>query len=397
MCGIAGIVRRDGRPPEKSVLDALTRALAHRGPDGAGRHVRGGVGLVQTRLAIIDLTTGDQPFYDDAGRALVGNGEIYNYIELRRRMDAARWRTESDCEPPLLLHGARGAAFADDLRGMYALAIHDPLENTVTVARDPFGIKPLYYTEGDFGFAFASEPAALIAAGCVRARLRPQGRNELLQLQFTTGDRTLFEDIRRVLPGETLTVRDGHVIDRRRRPALPAGGPVATGEAEALQTLDRVLEDSVTVHQRSDVDYAMFLSGGIDSSVLLALMARLNEKPVTAYTAGFDTAAVADERARARAVARAARADHVEVAFGAADFWDLLPEIAAAMDDPAADYAILPTYKLARTAARDVKVVLCGEGGDELFGGYGRYRSAPCCWADGSCGPGARSTDSPVI
>jgi asparagine synthase (glutamine-hydrolysing) len=375
MCGIAGIMTSDGRAPEAAALDRLTDALAHRGPDGTGRHVKADVGLVQTRLAIIDLETGDQPLYEPGGAVLVGNAEIYNYIELRADLAGAAFATGSDCEPALHLYARRGLDFADGLRGMYALAIYDPAERRLVLARDPFGIKPLYYVESEGCFAFASEPQALVAAGLVRPRLRPAGVPELLQLQFTTGRETVYAGISRVLPGETLTVAQGRIVERRRRTALPLAGTIDGGEADLLDRLDAVLEDSVMVHQRSDVPYAMFLSGGIDSSALLALMARLNDRPVCAYTAGFSGTAAPDERRHARIVAQALGAEHVEVELGERDFWELLPSIAAAMDDPAADYAVLPSYKLAAVAGRDFKVVLCGEGGDELFAGYGRYRS----------------------
>ncbi|MFQ5953889.1 MAG: asparagine synthase (glutamine-hydrolyzing) [Kiloniellales bacterium] len=374
MCGIAGIMTTDGRAPEAALLDRLTELMRHRGPDGRGRHVKDDVGLVQTRLAIIDLETGDQPLYEPGGAALVCNGEIYNYIELRQALDGVNWKTGSDCEPPLHLYRRHGLAFPERLRGMYALAVHDPGERHLVLARDPFGIKPLYYVEAPGFFAFASEPQALIRSGLMEPRLDPASRGELLQLQFTTGRDTPFAGIRRVLPGETLVVAGGRIVERRRRPNLPAAGPAGCTEAEALERLDRALEDAVEVHQRSDVPYAMFLSGGIDSSALLALMARLNERPVCAFTAGFSETQVPDERPQARAVARACGAEHVEVEFGERDFWALAPQIAAAMDDPAADYAVLPSYKLAQEASRGFKVILCGEGGDELFAGYGRYR-----------------------
>jgi asparagine synthase (glutamine-hydrolysing) len=375
MCGIAGIMTTGGGAPDPTALDRLTDALAHRGPDGRGRFMKNDIGLVQTRLAIIDLETGDQPLYEPGGAVLVGNAEIYNYIELRAGLDGVDFQTGSDCEPALHLYRRRGMDFAEELRGMYALAIYDPAERRLLLARDPFGIKPLYYVEIDGLFAFASEPQALLAAGLVRPRLRSASLQELLQLQFTTGRETVYADISRVLPGETLAVAQGRIVERRRRAALPLGGRVEGGEEEALRRLDAALEDSVAMHQRSDVPYAMFLSGGIDSSALLALMARLNERPVCAFTAGFSGTAAPDERRHARAVAGALGAEHVEVEFAERDFWSLLPAIAAAMDDPAADYAVLPSYKLAAEAARAFKVVLCGEGGDELFAGYGRYRS----------------------
>ncbi|MBM3555210.1 MAG: asparagine synthase (glutamine-hydrolyzing), partial [Alphaproteobacteria bacterium] len=376
MCGIAGLISRDGAAPAGATLDALARALAHRGPDGQGRHVAGGVGLVHARLAIIDLATGDQPLFEPGGGALVGNGEIYNYIELRAAMATTNFRTRSDCEPPLLLHRHEGIGFARHLRGMYALAIHDAPSGRLTLSRDPFGIKPLYLAETPSGLAFASEPRALIAAGLVAPKARAGKARELLQLQFTTGAATIFEGIDRLLPGETVAIERGAIIERRRRAALPEGGPRDITEDAALAELDRVLVDSVAVHQRSDVPYGLFLSGGIDSATLLAIMARLNDRPVRAFTAAFPETAARDERALARTLARKVGAEHVEVEVREADFWAHLPAIAAAMDDPAADYAIVPTWLLAREAAKSLKVVLSGEGGDEIFGGYGRYRAA---------------------
>ncbi len=385
MCGIAGIMTADGRPPDPAVLDRMTGCLAHRGPDGQGRHVAGDVALVQTRLAIIDLQTGDQPLFaatPGGGRAaLIANAEIYNFVELRAAMTDVAFATRSDCEPPMHLYLRHGVTFASHLRGMYAIAIHDPDARRLVLARDPFGIKPLYYVEAAAGFAFASEPSALIEAGWANRSLRPAQRDELLQLQFTTGPNTVFEGIQRVLPGETLVIEAGRVIERCRLDALPRERPRKVGAAEALIELDRVLTDSVGVHQRADVPYGMFFSGGIDSSVLLAMMVRLNDRPVRTFTAGFPGTAVHDERRHAREVAQAVGADPVDVEFTEADFWRLLPEIAAAMDDPAADYAVLPTYKLAQAARADgLKVVLCGEGGDELFAGYGRYRTADRVW-----------------
>ena len=263
---------------------------------------------------------------------------------------------------------------------MFAIAIHERGARSVTLTRDPFGIKPLYTAATAHGLAFASEPQALLEAGLVARSLRPAARDELLQLQFTTGAETIFAGISRVLPGETLTCADGNVLERRRIAALPEGGPEQIDEATALERLDRALEQSVLLHQRSDVPYGMFLSGGIDSSVVLALMARLNNQPVLAFTAGWDIPGAADERAHAATVAKAVGAQHEPVEITEAMVWAHLPEIVACMDDPAADYAIIPTWFLGRRAAQDVKVVLSGEGGDELFGGYGRYRKAMRPW-----------------
>lgn len=380
MCGLAGLASTDRKAPDAAILDAMLGALRHRGPDGVGRHVAGDVGMVHARLAIIDLTSGDQPLRDNAGAALVANAEIYNYVELRQQMPGTAFATRSDCEPALPLYRRDGVAFATGLRGMYAMALHDLGAGQLLLSRDPFGIKPLYYAETARGLAFASEPRAFFAAGLMRPSVVPQARTELLQLQFTTGRDTIYAGVRRLLPGETLLVRQGRIVERRRIEALPPGGPRAVDEAEALALMEAALIDSVAVHQRADVPYGLFLSGGIDSTVLLALMARLNARPVRAYTIGFAAPGVADERAQAAAMAAKVGAEHVAVEFTEDDFWGLAPRVAAAMDDPAADYAILPTWKLAQVAARDLKVVLTGEGGDEIFGGYGRYRSAVRPW-----------------
>ena len=380
MCGIAGIVLG----PEAGVVDPamlgrLAAALAHRGPDGSGQTVVGRIALLQTRLAIIDLIGGDQPLFAGPA-ALVANGEIYNYRELRTAMPGVRFATDSDCEPPLHLWLRDRAGYAGALRGMYAAAIHARDAKTVTLSRDPFGIKPLYIAPIEGGMAFASEPQALLNAGLVERRVRRAARDELLQVQFTSGADTIFEGVQRVLPGETLTIAEGRVLERSRLAALPEGDAEEIDEATALARLDRALTESVDLHQRSDVPYGMFLSGGVDSACILTLMARLNESPVLAFTAGFASPGAADERAQAAAVARAAGARHETIEITEAMVWRDLPAIVACMDDPAADYAIIPSWFLARRARQDVKVVLCGEGGDEIFAGYGRYRSAMRPW-----------------
>ena len=376
MCGIAGLMTASGGPPSEAALRAMTAAMAHRGPDGEGFYIKDGVGLAHTRLAIIDLVTGDQPLFAPGDLALVANGEIYNHVELRAALPDVAFKTGSDCEPPLYLYQRHGLDFPKFLRGMYAIALHDPAKGQLVLSRDPFGIKPLYWAECAEGFLFASEPQAILATGLVERRLCPQGRDELLNLQFTTGTETAFAGIHRLLPGETVLVEKGRITQRRRLDALVVQSPVDTSTA----ALDRVLEESVSLHQRSDVPYGMFLSGGIDSSAVLALMARLNSRPVLAFTAFFPGTAARDESEHARELARVVGAEHVEVPVEETDFWSLLPTIAAHLDDPVADYAVVPTYKLAAQARKSVKVILSGEGGDELFAGYGRYRAAMRPW-----------------
>ncbi len=263
---------------------------------------------------------------------------------------------------------------------MYAIAIHERVTHNLTLARDPFGIKPLYLAEFEHGLAFASEPQALLAAGLVRRGLRPQARDELLQLKFTTGRETIFPGIARVLPGETVRIAGGRVLDRQRISALPAGPVEEIDEAAALARLDAALAESVALHCRSEVPYGLFLSGGSYRAGGRPAMARGARGPVRAFPAAFEHGEAADESEQAQLVARAAGARHEVLRIDERTVWRHLPEIVACLDDPVADYAVIPTWLLARRASQDVKVILSGEGGDELFAGYGRYRRAMRPW-----------------
>ncbi|THD82618.1 MAG: asparagine synthase (glutamine-hydrolyzing) [Phenylobacterium sp.] len=411
MCGIAGVLAGGETAP--AVTKAMAEALTHRGPDGVRLEDVAGAALAHARLSIIDLEGGWQPLHA-AGSTVIGNGEIYNYLELAQEFDLdPELATGSDFEPFLHLYAREGEAAFDRLRGMYALCLIGG-DGKTWLARDPFGIKPLYIMEHDGGLAFASEPRAFFKAGLMAPVLDEAAAQELLAFNYTLGERTVFQGLRRLVPGEIVEVRNGRIVSGRRRSALPfmgrdrprsgQGGEVRAGtptsqldpdfptrpglrpvppphdgegsEAALIKRLDAVLEDSVRVHQRSDVPYGLFLSGGIDSAAIATLMARLNTRPVTAFTCGFDAPGARDERAQAEKVARALDLDWRETSFGEADFWRTLPEIAWALDDPTADYATLPTYKLAEAAKGTLTVVLTGEGGDELFGGYGRYRRA---------------------
>ena len=382
MCGIAGVITKNGSTPDPATLDRLLAAIAHRGPDGTGRLVRANTALLHARLAIIDLQTGDQPLFAPGGTALICNGEIYNNPELRAAMADTQFTTRSDCEPAVFLYERQGETFAQHLRGMYAIALHDPARNRVLLARDPFGIKQLYYTETPTTFAFASEPQALIAALLAAPAVDPARRAELLQLKFTTGADTIFPGIRRLLPGETLVIEAGHIVARARIAAIPQGRPLPIRHSEALERLDQILADSVAVHLRSDVPYGLFLSGGIDSATVLALMTRAGGR-VRALTMGWQNAGAADESREAERLAAAQGAECIRLEMGEADFWTLAPQIAASIDDPTADAAVLPTWMLGRAARQSgLKVTLCGEGADEIFAGYSRYRKRrpPLSW-----------------
>lgn len=379
MCGIAG-VQTTGARPDILVLERMRAALAHRGPDGHATYLVDDTGLVHLRLAIVDVVGGDQPLFGPGGVALVANGEIYNDLATRAGMARTVFATHSDCEPPAFLYASEGVTFADRLRGMFAIALHDPAHGRLVLARDPFGIKPIYYVQTEHLFAFASEPRALIAAGLATASVDPGRARELLQLKFTTGSTTIFPGIRRVLPGETLVVEHGRIVERRVRAAIPAGVPRI---ARTAANLDAVLLDSVAAHLRSDVPYGLFLSGGIDSAAVLGLMRRAGAGRVQALTAGWDSNGDADETAEALRLAKIAGADCERIQMSEYDFWALAPRIVACVDDLTADAAILPSWLLGRAAhAAGLKVTLCGEGADELFGGYARYRKrrAPFRW-----------------
>jgi len=373
MCGIAGqLGGTDARAPQ------MIEALTHRGPDGVRLEEMAGWSAAHARLSIIDLEGGWQPLHA-AGSTVIGNGEIYNYLELARDHGLeGQLATGSDFEPLLHLYAREGEAAFARLRGMYAFCLVGG-DGRAWLARDPFGIKPLYIMQHAGGLAFASEPRAFFKAGLMQALPDPEAAGELLDFNYTLGARTVFQGLRRLAPGEVCEVRDGRIVADWRQGAIkstPARREEAADEGALLDRLDAVLEDSVRVHQRSDAPYGLFLSGGIDSAAIATLMARLNARPVTAYTCGFDAPGAADERAQAERVARALDLDWRETRFGEPDFWRILPEVAWALDDPTADYATLPTYKLAEAAKGSITVVLTGEGGDELFGGYGRYRRA---------------------
>ena len=376
---------RGGGAAEPLVLDKLEAALRHRGPDSSGRYLEGAVGLLNTRLAIIDVAGGDQPLYGAKGAILVANGEIYNAPGLREAMPGEPFATLSDCEPAAHLYERHGANYARYLRGMYALAIHDPATGRLVISRDPFGIKPLYYVQTGGYFAFASEPQALIAAGLAHPVLNPKHRDELLELKFTVGRETIFSGVERVLPGETLVIEDGQVIQRLRLPTLPSPPARKMKSTDAVAEFEAVMTDSVLVHLQTEVPYGLFLSGGVDSSILLLLMQRLSTQPIKAITVGYaalagENASVeqkVDESWAAMALAERHGADCRRVEMTAEDFWRYAPRIAAAIDDPTADAAVLPTWMLGKAAREDgLTVTLCGEGADELFGGYRRYRKS---------------------
>ncbi|MEM7070625.1 MAG: asparagine synthase (glutamine-hydrolyzing) [Pseudomonadota bacterium] len=376
MCGIGGIIFKNNKPVEKKLLRLMAGALEHRGPDGIGYYIDDGLGLVHRRLAIIDLENGAQPM-ENHKHVLVANGEIYNYLELRQQFPQYHWKTKSDCESILNLFSDDDSACFNHLRGMFAFAIYNKSTRHLMLARDPYGIKPLYIAETEDAFIFASESKAILATGLVDREVDSYALGDFLAHQFVHGKHCLFKSIKRVKPGDMLHISQGHIVqtDRLKRSLGDSGKWSKSTEAELIEQLDHVLNDSLNIHLRSDVPYGLFLSGGIDSNSILSLLRRF-EAPRICLTAQFKElgmASVHNEMDQASQVADLDR--HIKVTIGEQDFLKKFPQIIEAFDDCTADYAMIPTWFLGEAASKaGLKVILSGEGGDEFFAGYGRYR-----------------------
>jgi asparagine synthase (glutamine-hydrolysing) len=349
----------------------MSATLVHRGPDSDGSLVDGPAGLAARRLAIIDLETGDQPISnEDSSLHVVQNGELYNYRELRTELEGAghRFRTHGDTEVLVHLYEQHGLGFARRLRGMFAVALWDVTRQRLVLARDRYGIKPLYYRAGSGGLEFASELRAL-----PRSEIDLDALEAFLAFNSIPAPLTIFRDIRKLPPGHLLVWEHGDVrLERFARPAPEATERLREGdEAELIEELRARLRDSVRAHLVSDVPVGVLLSGGIDSSALAALAAEETTEPVRTFSIGFEERSF-DELGDARLVADRYGTHHRELVLRP-DAALLLPALADAFDEPFADSSALPTYLVSQLAAQDVKVALSGEGGDELFGGYYTY------------------------
>jgi len=367
MCGICGVVSASGSvDPER--LAAMSGTLVHRGPDSAGEFADGTVGLAARRLSIIDLETGDQPIANEDGTLhVVQNGELYNYRELRRELERAghTFRTQGDTEVLLHLYEEHGDGFAERLRGMFAVAVWDAPRRRLVLARDRFGIKPLYYRETGGELAFASELRAL-----PRGDIDLDALEAFLAFNSIPAPLTIFREARKLPPGHLLLWEEGAV--RLERFARPEPLPERDDEqAELVEELRSRLRDSVRAHLVSDVPVGVLLSGGVDSALLAALAAEESSEPLRTFSIGFEERTF-DELADARRVAERYGTRHRELVLRP-DAALLLPALADAFDEPFADSSALPTYLVSGLAAAEVKVALSGEGGDELFGGYYTY------------------------
>jgi asparagine synthase (glutamine-hydrolysing) len=370
------MVALDGGPVDERAVRAMAHALVHRGPDSEGVFADGPAALAARRLAIIDLDRGDQPMANEDGSVtVVQNGELYEHRRLQADLEARGHRFASHCDTEVLphLYEERGAAFAEGLRGMFAIALWDARERRLLLARDPFGIKPLYWRVADGVLSFASELKALVWQPGFVGDVDLEALDAYLAFNSVPAPMSIYRDVRKLPAGHLLEARDGRIEVRRfARPAPVAAGEVRRegGRALAAELRDR-LRDSVRAHLEADVPVGVFLSGGIDSSLLAALAAQESADAVRTFSIGFEERSF-DELARARMVAERYGTDHHEVVLRP-DAAALLPEIAAAFDEPFADSSALPTYAVSRLAAGHVKVALSGEGGDELFGGYFTY------------------------
>jgi len=378
MCGIAGFVQRDGQRPDSHRLKAMTDSLAHRGPDGEGFVVRGMAALGHRRLAIIDLTTGAQPMSSEDERLWITfNGEIYNFLELRRELEqrGCTFRTSSDTEVILKAYEVYGTECLGHLRGMFAFALWDERRGRLFLARDRAGIKPVFYRWDGRRLLFASELKAILQDPDVPRELDWDALKEFLIFNYVPTPRTIFRGIRKLPPASYL------VLDAdRREPEIHRYWdlrlkPVETRpDAEWLEGLRWHLADAVKSHLISDVPIGAFLSGGVDSSTVVALMAQAVDRPIRTFSIGFDESDF-DELKYAREVARRYGTDHYEYVVKP-DALEAMPRLAEQFDEPFADSSALPTYYVSKITRDHVTVALSGDGGDENFAGYRRYQRA---------------------
>lgn len=404
MCGIAGVFySNSARVPEQPILAALGSAIAHRGPDGEGFLREAGVGLVHRRLSIIDLAGGGQPIAnEDESVQVVFNGEIYNYQSLRAELESAghRFRTRSDTEVLVHLYEERGERMVERLRGMFAFAIWDRRRRRLFLARDRVGIKPLYLYRDHEKLLFASEPKAILSYPGIAAEIDPESLESYLAFGVVPGPRSIFRGITKLPPAHTLMVESGHLdATPKRYWRLKFEPDDRLSEDDWQEAVKDKFEESVRIHMVSDVPVGAFLSGGLDSSAVVAVASRATPEPLRTFSVGFREQEF-NELSFARTVSDRFQTRHHESVMEA-KVEDLLDCLAHYYDEPFADASAVPTYLMAMSTAKHVKVVLTGDGGDELFGGYSRYahdlreaavrRSLPKWFRRGLVGPVARA------
>jgi asparagine synthase (glutamine-hydrolysing) len=379
MCGIAGFLHADGSPADARVVRAMTDIIAHRGPDGSGFHVRGEVALGHRRLSIIDLATGGQPMSnEDDTLWITYNGEIFNHSVVRPELEAAGHRYKSHCDTETVIHAYEqyGDQCLTQVRGMFAFAIWDQPNTRLFCARARLGIKPFYYFWNGRLFAFASEIKALLEHPDISAEFNDKLLPEYLAFGYTSGEETLFKGIKKLMPGHTLTLSCGSDPKVEIKQYWDAPCPIEFEERSDEQWIAECrsrLEEVVRMRLMSDVPLGMFLSGGVDSSAIAALIKRMTNGPVKTFSVGYNESQFS-ELSEARQVAEQIGTDHHEVRVSMDEFFNALPRLVWHEDEPITWPSSVSLYFVSRLASEQVKVVLTGEGSDELFGGYGRYR-----------------------
>jgi asparagine synthase (glutamine-hydrolysing) len=378
MCGICGIyhLERD-RAIDEEKLRGMARTMAHRGPDDEGFYVDGNVGLGHQRLSIIDLSPmGQQPMTNEDGKLwIVLNGEIYNYLELRQELigKGHQFRSNSDTEVILHLYEELGPACINRLNGMFAFVVWDSRERVLFAARDRFGIKPFYYVYQKNCFIFASEIKALLYVELLESEINPEGLADYLTFQFCLGDKTMFRNVLKLLPGHSLLLKPDSTLNIQKYWDLDFTIDTHHTEDYFEHQLLRLVEDSIRIQLRADVPIGAHLSGGLDSSTVTCLASSLLGAPIKTFSGGFKEAPQYDETPYARIVAQNVGTEHYEIYPTADDFVEVVPRLIYYMDEPAAGPGLFPQYFVSKLASQHVKVVLGGQGGDETLGGYTRY------------------------
>jgi asparagine synthase (glutamine-hydrolysing) len=389
MCGIAGIVAADRLTArEIARLPRMRDVITHRGPDEAGLFCDDVAGLAHRRLSIVDLAAGQQPLANEDGSIWIAfNGEIYNHAEIRPVLESAGHRYKTRCDTETIIHAYEqwGDLAVERFRGMFAFAIWDSKRRRLLLARDRLGIKPLYWTMVGDRLLFGSEIKAILESGLVKVRANERALPELLSTRYLSGTETLFTGIHRLLPGHLLVFEDGRVTTKRWWDVPVASRDSRTAslsDREAIGRFRERLEDAVRSRLMADVPLGMFLSGGIDSSAIAALMAGMIDRPLQTFSVAFEQRAFS-ELEYARQVARAVGADAHEIVINESDFFGALPALVWHEDEPIAHTSSVPLYFVSRLAREHVKVVLTGEGSDELLAGYAKYPRALVNWRAG--------------
>lgn len=375
MCGIAGGITWQGHFPSDK-LEKSVATLYHRGPDESDIFSMDRLGLAHSRLSIIDLEGGKQPLQNaEKTLHLVANGEVYNYIEIRDQIDSSilgNTLSRSDSEAILQVYQQYGLEGFNRLNGMYAFALYDSQVDELILCRDRLGIKPLFYAETPQGVFFASEIKALLPLLYHSPEINDESLIHFFQYQFNTGRKTIFQGISRVLPGEYLVVANGNIRHKKYWDATEVA-PQKIGYEDAVTAFEPLFDQVMTEHMRADVPFGLFLSGGIDSSLLLAELAKRKGQGLKTYSIGYSGTTLKDEVQDAEILAKHFGADHQSIRVGRDDLFQRIVYSIWAADDLMRDYASLPTSLLSEVAGKELKVVFSGEGGDESFAGYRRY------------------------